>query len=54
MALLPCEIPTEPVFTVCLGESALSRDTATHGCGREVRESQSPALVEQTFWEEEE
>ena len=52
MALLLCEIPTEPVFTVCLGESTLSQDTATHGRGHEERESQSPALVEQTREEE--
>lgn len=52
MALLPGEIPTEPVFTVCLGVSALSQDTDAHGRVHEERESQSPALVEQT-WEEE-
>ena len=37
---------------MCLGVSALSQGTDTHGCVREERESQSPALVEQTLEEE--
>lgn len=40
-------------YLLCLGVPALSQDADARGRVREERQSQSPALVEQTFWEEE-